>query len=264
MKKRPSGTGKPPVPPSSREDGAVRIGRYIRWLYGPETMPATLAEPLIDATFAEIEAVADEERRRALLREAMDRAYSGLGGRMKIGYARVSTDEQNLSLQCQALEAAGCERIFEDKGVSGGATKRPGLSAALAALAPGDVLTVWRLDRLGRSLPHLIELLDGVGKVGAEFHSLSESIDTKTAGGRLVFHMMGSLAEFERALIGERTKAGMKAAKRRGLHVGRPRKLTEHQLTHARSLIENGQETRKGAAALLGVDESTLRSALRG
>lgn len=132
------------------------------------------------------------------------------------------------------------------------------------ALSPGDVLAVWRLDRLGRSLPHLIEVLDGIGKAGAEFQSLSEAIDTTTAGGRLVFHMMGSLAEFERALIGERTKAGMKAAKRRGLHVGRPRKLTDHQLTHARALIESGQETRKGAAALLGVDESTLRRALRG
>ena len=144
-------------------------------------MPATLAEPLIDAAFADIEAVADDGRRRALLREAWT-APIAAWGRMKIGYARVSTDEQNLSLQCQALEAAGCKRIFEDKGVSGAQAKRPGLSAALAALAPGDVLTVWRLDRLGRSLPHLIELLDGVGKVGAEFHSLSESIDTTTAG----------------------------------------------------------------------------------
>lgn len=182
---------------------------------------------------------------------------------MKIGYARVSTDEQNLELQRHALEAAGCERIIEDQGISGAAVTRPGLDEALGALCAGDVLVVWRLDRLGRSLGHLIEIIDAIGKGGAGFASLSESIDTTTAGGRLVFHMMGALAEFERSLIGERTKAGMSAAKRRGRHVGRPRSLTPEQLDHARELIAGGK-TRGTVAALLGVDVKTLRRALNG
>jgi len=181
---------------------------------------------------------------------------------MKIGYARVSTDEQNLDLQRSALEAAGCERIFEDQGISGADSARSGLVAALAALGAGDVLVVWKLDRLGRSLGQLIIMIDGIGKAGAGFQSLSENIDTTTAGGRLVFHVMGALAEFERALIGERTKAGMQAAKRRGKSVGRPRKLSAHQISHARALIASGQETRSGIAELFGVDVATLRRAI--
>ena len=181
---------------------------------------------------------------------------------MKIGYARVSTDDQNLDLQRTALEAAGCERVFEDFGISGANFARPGLAAALAALGPGDVLAVWKLDRLGRSLGQLITMIDRLGKSGAGFQSLSEAIDTTTAGGRLVFHVMGALAEFERALIGERTKAGMQAAKRRGKTVGRPRKLTAHQLDYARALLTTGKETRAGVAELFGVDVATLRRAL--
>lgn len=181
---------------------------------------------------------------------------------MKIGYARVSTDEQNLDLQRQALEAAGCQVVHEDRGLSGAARERPGLAQALGQLGAGDVLVVWKLDRLGRSLVHLIGIIDGLGKSGAGFVSLSERIDTTTAGGRLIFHMMGALAEFERSLIGERTAAGMKAAKRRGKHVGRPAKLTAHQLAHARALIEEGKETRAGIAVLFGVDVATLRRAL--
>lgn len=181
---------------------------------------------------------------------------------MKIGYARVSTDEQNLDLQRSALEAAGCEQVFEDRGISGADSNRPGLAAALAMLGPGDVLAVWKLDRLGRSLGQLIVMIDGIGKAGAGFQSLSESIDTTTAGGRLIFHVMGALAEFERSLIGERTRAGMQAAKRRGKAVGRPRKLSTHQLAHARALIEAGEETRAGVAELFGVDVATLRRAI--
>ena len=112
---------------------------------------------------------------------------------MKIGYARVSTDEQNLDLQRSALEAAGCERVFEDRGISGAESARPGLAAALAALGAGDVLAVWKLDRLGRSLGQLIVMIDGIGKAGAGFQSLSENINTTTAGGRLIFHVMGAL-----------------------------------------------------------------------
>ncbi len=182
---------------------------------------------------------------------------------MKIGYARVSTDEQNLDLQRAALEAAGCEKVFEDWGVSGADFARPGLAEAIAALGPGDVLAVWKLDRLGRSLGQLITMIDRLGKAGAGLQSLSEAIDTTTAGGRLVFHVMGALAEFERSLIGERTKAGMQAAKRRGKTVGRPRKLTAHQLDHARGLLTAGKETRAGVAELFGVDVATLRRALK-
>jgi DNA invertase Pin-like site-specific DNA recombinase len=181
---------------------------------------------------------------------------------MKIGYARVSTDEQNLDLQLEALQAAGCEHIFEDRGVSGAAALRPGLSEALSALSAEDVLVVWKLDRLGRSLSHLVTLLGELGQNSVGFASLTESIDTTTAGGRLLFHMMGALAEFERSIIVERTKAGMKAARRRGKSLGRPAKLTSAHLAHARDLLASGEHTRRSIAALLGVNESTLRRAL--
>lgn len=180
---------------------------------------------------------------------------------MNIGYARVSTDEQNLDLQRQALEAAGCDRIIENQGTSGSARERPGLTDALGALREGDVLVVWRLDRLGRSLAHLSEIVDGIGETGAGFVSLSESIDTTTAGGRLVFHMMGALAEFERALISERTRAGMQAAKRQGRRLGRPRSLTPEQVRHARELLSSGW-TQTRVAAQLGVDRKTIRRTL--
>ncbi|OAH29749.1 invertase [Methylorubrum populi] len=182
---------------------------------------------------------------------------------MKIGYARVSTDDQSLDLQRDALLRAGCEAVFEDCGMSGAAKKRAGLDAALAKVAAGDVLVVWKLDRLGRSLPHLIEIIHQLGARGAGFASVSESIDTTTAGGKLVFHLMGALAEFERSLIVERVNAGIAAAKRRGKHVGRPPKLTAEQVSHAREAIEGGLQTPAGMAAVLGVDHSTLWRALR-
>jgi DNA invertase Pin-like site-specific DNA recombinase len=182
---------------------------------------------------------------------------------MNIGYARVSTEEQNLDLQRQALEAAGCEKIFEDHGVSGAATERPGLAGALAASGNGDVLVVWKLDRLGRSLPHLISVITGLRDAGIGFRSLQEQIDTTSAGGRFYLHILAALAEFERELIGERTKAGMASARKRGQHVGRPRKLTAQQIAHARELIASGEETQTGAAALFGVNVATLRRALK-
>lgn len=179
---------------------------------------------------------------------------------MKIGYARVSTTDQNTDLQLQALKGAGCEQIFEDQ-VSGSVTNRPGLDKALALVGKGDVLIVWRLDRLGRSLPHLIEIIEALGASGAGFRSLTESIDTTTAGGRLVFHMMGALAEFERSLIQERTKAGLQAAKNRGVVGGRPRALSQAKIAHARKLIEAG-ESPASVAKSLGVGRSTLYRAL--
>jgi DNA invertase Pin-like site-specific DNA recombinase len=182
---------------------------------------------------------------------------------MKIGYARISTEEQSLDLQRDALARAGCGEMFEDRGVSGVATHRPGLDAALKKIAHGDVLVVWKLDRLGRSLPHLIETVRQLGARGAGFTSLSESIDTTTAGGTLIFHMMAALAEFERALIVERVNAGIASAKKRGKHVGRPRKLTPEQIAHAREVIGGGLQTPAGMAGLLGVDHSTLWRSMR-
>jgi DNA invertase Pin-like site-specific DNA recombinase len=182
---------------------------------------------------------------------------------MKIGYARISTDEQSLDLQRDALVKAGCADVFEDRGVSGVAAQRPGLEAALARIQASDVLVVWKLDRLGRSLPHLIETVRQLGALGAGFASLSESIDTTTAGGKLVFHIMGALAEFERTLIVERVSAGIAAAKKRGKHIGRPRKLSAEQIAHARDAIDGGLQTRAGMAAVLGVDHSTLWRAMR-
>lgn len=181
---------------------------------------------------------------------------------MKIGYARVSSDDQNLSLQRDALAGAGCEKVFEDQGVSGSVERRAGLDQALAAMQSGDVLVTWRLDRLGRSLPHLIELVAGLNGRGCEFQSLTESIDTTSAGGKLVFHIMGALAEFERALIIERTKAGVAAARKRGQVLGRRRKLNEAQIAHAREAIEAGRESVASMARLLGVERSTLWRAL--
>lgn len=148
---------------------------------------------------------------------------------MRVGYARISTVEQNLDLQIDALQAAGCDRIYRDEGLSGAKTRRPGLDEALNALKQDDVLVVWRLDRLGRSMRHLIELTSVLESKGVGFQSLSDAIDTSTAGGRLYFHLIGAFAEFERNLISERTKAGMAAAKARGVRLGRPKKPSSAQ-----------------------------------
>jgi DNA invertase Pin-like site-specific DNA recombinase len=179
---------------------------------------------------------------------------------MKWGYARVSTEDQNLDLQRRALNAAGCDRLFEDQ-MSGASTKRPGLDDVLAKCGDGDVLVVWKLDRLGRSLPHLIEVIQELGTKGCGFQSLSENIDTTTAGGRLVFHLMGALAEFERALIGERTKAGLAAARMRGVRIGRKRAMSAEQIRHARALLEAGERP-TDIARTMQVGRSTLYRAL--
>lgn len=158
---------------------------------------------------------------------------------MKIGYARVSTDEQNLALQEDALHRAGCAEMFADRGVSGAEFSRPGLDAALEKLASGDTLVVWRLDRLGRSLTKLVELVNALGDRGIQFESLTESIDTSSAGGKLIFHMMAALAEFERALISERTRAGIAAARHRGKELGRRRALSLVQREEALALLRH-------------------------
>lgn len=178
-----------------------------------------------------------------------------------IGYARVSTDDQNLDLQLQALRSAACDRIFTDRGISGAQGSRPGLDQALAYLRPGDKLVVWRLDRLGRSLTNLITLLDQLGSRKVRFHSLCEQVDTATSGGRLVFHMIAALAEFERSLISERTRAGMAAARARGVHIGRAPALNDQQCRQAIGMIRTGQPLRAVACAM-GVHPRTLQRRL--
>ncbi|URK88898.1 recombinase family protein [Rhizobium sp. RCAM05350] len=151
----------------------------------------------------------------------------------KIGYARVSTNEQHLDLQLKALEANACDLVFTDQGISGSTFDRPGLADALAAVVAGDMLVVWRLDRLGRSLIDLISVINDLGKRDVEFRSLNEAIDTSTSGGRLTFHIMAAMAEFERSIISERTKAGMSAARSRGSLIGRRPALTPKQILEA-------------------------------
>ena len=176
---------------------------------------------------------------------------------MKIGYARVSTEEQNLGLQRDALEAAGCAIIYQDEGVSGIALERDGLAQAISTIGAGDTLVVWKLDRLGRSLSFLCDLVARLGKQGTGFQSLTDGIDTTTTSGKLVFHIMGALAEFERDLIRERTKAGMQAAQKRGRHVGRPKALNAAQVTHMQELLAAGK-TQGEVATLLGVSANTV------
>jgi DNA invertase Pin-like site-specific DNA recombinase len=185
---------------------------------------------------------------------------------MMIGYARVSTDDQNLALQLDALRSAGCEVVHEDK-ASGVLTGRKGLAEALTRCAAGDVLVVWKLDRLARSLHDLVVIAaDLKGRdVGLKILTgEGAAVDTTRPQGRMIFGILAVMAEFEREMISERTVAGMQAAKRRGRHVGRPLKLTPHKLDHARQLIAEGKESHAGAAALLGVGVATLRRALRG
>ena len=180
---------------------------------------------------------------------------------MKFGYARVSTEEQNLDMQRHALQIAGCQAIFEDQGLSGAAIDRPGLDRALKRLKEGDILVVWKLDRLGRSLPHLIEVVTELKDRGIGFLSLQEQINTTSSGGRFYLHILAALAEFEREMIRERTKAGMAAAKRRGVRLGRPNKLSGADVTAARTMIAEGHQ-RQHIAAQFGVSQLTLRKAL--
>ncbi len=180
-----------------------------------------------------------------------------LGVAMLVGYARVSTQDQNLDLQRDALTKAGCERIFTDV-ISGTKEDRVGLQEAMAFMRKGDGLVVWRLDRLGRSLKHLIESVNQLRDKGIGFRSLQESIDTTTSGGKLIFHMFGALAEFERDVIRERTQAGLRAARARGRQGGRPRVLEGKKLTMARSMYEDLNQSPKDICETLGISRSTL------
>ena len=183
---------------------------------------------------------------------------------MKYGYCRVSTDDQNVGLQLAALKKAGCKTVFRDEGVSGAIRNRPALSRCLKRLEYGDTLVVWKLDRLGRSLRDLIILLDDLKQKGVKFCSVTESIDTTTATGRAMWMMIGVLAELERSLIAERTRAGVTAARARGVRFGRRPKLSRQQIDHARKLINAGEHSRTDVAALFGVGRKTLWRALAG
>lgn len=180
----------------------------------------------------------------------------------ELGYARVSTNDQDAGLQEDALKATGCYRIFTDT-ASGALESRPELTKALDQLRPGDTLVVWRLDRLGRSIRHLIDQLAGLQERGIGFRSLQENIDTTSSGGRLVFHVFAALAEFERDLIRERTNAGLQAARARGRSGGRPALLTEDKLRTARRMYEQQDMTVEKIGAVLGVSRTTVYRALR-
>jgi DNA invertase Pin-like site-specific DNA recombinase len=178
---------------------------------------------------------------------------------MLIGYARVSTDDQNLSLQQDALEKAGCTKIYEDR-ISGVKAERPGFQKALEIARSGDVLVVWRLDRLGRSLKDLIQTMEMLEARGIELQSLSESIATTNSGGKLVFHLFGALAEFERNLIRERTQAGLKAARARGRLGGRPKALEPAKRKLVVKLYQEGQHSIDEICRMMGISKPTLYS----
>jgi DNA invertase Pin-like site-specific DNA recombinase len=182
---------------------------------------------------------------------------------MLIGYARVSTADQNLDLQHDALARAGCERVFEDK-LSGARDDRPGLAAALSHCRPGDVLVVYKLDRLGRTMRGLVELVADLAQRKIEFRSLSDGIDTTTTIGRFTFHLLGAIAEMERDLIRERTNAGLAAARARGRKGGRKAVLTATKLDAARALLQDRNRSVGEVAKQLGVGRTTLYRALGG
>ena len=180
---------------------------------------------------------------------------------MRIGYARVSTAEQNLDLQRDALRRAGCVRIYEDR-ASGGDSDRPQLRACLESLVPGDCLVVWRLDRLGRSLADLIRIVANLEQREVAFESVMERIDTASPAGRLMFHVLGALAEFVRNLIRERILAGLAAAKARGRPIGRPRKLSPARIYQLGQLVRRKGISVARAAKRLGVSRATAFRAL--
>jgi DNA invertase Pin-like site-specific DNA recombinase len=176
---------------------------------------------------------------------------------MQIGYARVSTEDQNLDLQNDALKQAGCDKIIEEK-ASGAKTDRAGLDEALSFLRKGDTLVVWKLDRLGRSLQHLIQVVNQLREKGIYFRSIQESLDTSSSGGKLIFHIFGALAEFERDVIRDRTMAGLAAARARGRVGGRPKIMTDKKVRLAKTLLADHTNTIDDVCETLGVSRATL------
>ena len=176
---------------------------------------------------------------------------------MLVGYARVSTQDQKPALQLDALKAAGCEKVFKEK-ASGAQRDRPQLTAAVDYMRKGDTLVVWKLDRLARSMKQLIETVEGLEAEGIGFRSVTEAIDTTTSGGKLVFHIFGALAEFERSIIRERTRAGLDAAKARGRKGGRPRAMSDDDLKMARALLADDTISVEDVAERMGVSLATF------
>ena len=176
---------------------------------------------------------------------------------MFIGYARVSTEDQHLHLQIDALQKAGCEKIFKDE-MSGAKTERPGLREAVDFVRQGDTLIVWRLDRLGRSLKDLIERVEELKQRQVEFRSLTENIDTSSSGGKFMFHVFSALAEFERDLIRERTMAGLTAARARGRFGGRPKIMPSEKIMMAASLMQTPNVSIQDICKNLGISRTTL------
>ena len=181
---------------------------------------------------------------------------------MRVGYSRVSTQDQSVDAQVMALEAAGCERVFEEI-ASGAKTNRRVLTEVLEYLRSGDVLVVYKLDRVARSLPHLLEIMDRLRSKDIGFQSVTEDINTTTPGGKLLFHLMAAIAEFERDLLRERTMVGLKAARAKGRTGGRPRKMTDDKIEAAQTLLDKGTPV-KDAAAAVGVSTPTLYRYLPG
>lgn len=181
---------------------------------------------------------------------------------MIIGYARVSTQDQNPEYQVDALEKAGCEQIFQEK-VTGKMKERPELSQCLRMLRKGDTLIVWKLDRLARSLKDLVEIIQDLNEREVGFKSLTESIDTTSSGGRLVFHIFGALAEFEHSLIRERTIAGLEAARARGRKGGRKPSMSDSDIRKAAAMLSDPNITKKEVAKHFGVSRTTLNASLQ-
>ncbi|MEP0505214.1 MAG: recombinase family protein [Paracoccaceae bacterium] len=180
-----------------------------------------------------------------------------------IGYARVSTEDQRLDMQLKSLEAAGCDKVFYDHGISGGKANRPGLECALNHLVEGDMLIVYKLDRLGRSVLHLADLLARLDNQSVQFWSMTEGINTATPGGKLIYHIFAAVAEFHRDLIRENTRNGLRAARARGSKLGRPRKLSVENILEAHRLMKQEGQSFDAIAGHFGVSDSTLIRGLR-
>lgn len=176
---------------------------------------------------------------------------------MKIGYARVSTNDQNLDLQIDALKSAGSERIYSDE-ISGSTTSRPEFNKMLEALRPGDVLTIWKLDRIGRSLKHLIQIADDLQDKGIHLHIITQGIDTRAPAGKMLYQILGSIAEYEKSLIQERVQAGLKAAKARGRVGGRPSALSHEKQKQAVAMFHSKAMSAASLAKTFGVSKPTL------
>ena len=188
---------------------------------------------------------------------------SSFSGRA-IGYARVSTDEQNMDLQLDALNASGCEKVFTDQGISAVSENRYGLEQAMETLKAGDIFVIWKMDRAFRSLRHALDVLEKLENRGIQFRSLTEQIDTTTPMGKCMYQIRNAFAELERNLISERTKAGMEAARKRGKHIGRPKKLTKQQVEWAKEqLSSNPPVTLSSVARTLDISTKTLNRSLK-